>query len=130
MRRLIGRWLPPLIWMGVIFIFSAQPTLPSVPGWWDSVLKKTMHALAYGVLTGLFLRALRGYQCDAGLIRLISIGLAAAYALGDEYHQTLVPGRDGNLIDVAVDGIGIAGAILLDWRGCLGFRAGGRQSSG
>lgn len=130
MRRFIWRWLPPLIWMGMIFIVSAQPTLPSVPGRWDSLLKKTMHALAYGVLTGLTMRALRGYWSDEGLIRLFSVGLAVAYALSDEYHQTFVPGRNGNLIDVAVDAVGIAGAIVLDWRWCEEQRRGAEQASG
>jgi VanZ family protein len=116
--------------MGVIFIFSAQPTLPSVPGWWDSLLKKTMHALAYGVLALLIMRALRGYWSDDGLVRLVSMALALAYALSDEYHQTFVPGRDGNLIDVGVDAVGIVGATLLDWRWRDEPRCGGDQASG
>jgi VanZ family protein len=116
--------------MGLIFVFSAQPTLPSVPGRWDLLLKKTMHVLAYGVLTALLMRALRGYWSDGGLIRVVSIGLSLAYALSDEYHQTFVPGRDGNLIDVAVDAVGIAGAIALDWRWCQVRRRGAEQASG
>jgi VanZ family protein len=116
--------------MGLIFVFSAQPSLPSVPAWWDSLLKKTMHALAYGVLTGLVMRALRGYRSDDRLIRLVSIGLALAYALSDEYHQTFVPGRDGNLIDVTVDAVGIAGAMVLDWGCRQERRRGAEQASG
>jgi VanZ family protein len=119
-----------MIWMGVIFTFSAQPTLPSVPGWWDALLKKTMHALAYGVLAGLLMRALRGYWSDNGLIRLVSILLAVAYAFSDEYHQAFVPGRDGNLIDVAVDVVGVAGAILLDWRWWEKHARGAEEASG
>ena len=116
--------------MGLIFMISAQPTLPSVPGRWDLLLKKTMHALAYGVLAGLTLRALRGYWSDDGLIRLVSVALAVAYAFSDEYHQTFVPGRDGNLVDVTVDALGIAGAIAVDrrWRQVRG--RGAEQASG
>ncbi|MGD8967340.1 MAG: VanZ family protein [Anaerolineae bacterium] len=130
MRRFVGRWLPVLLWMGLIFVFSAQPSLPSVPGRWDVLLKKTMHALAYGVLAGLIVRALRGYWSDDGLIRLVSIGLALAYALSDEYHQTFVPGRDGNLIDVAADAVGMAGAMVLDRRWWEERRRGAGQASG
>jgi VanZ family protein len=130
LRRLVGRWLPPLIWMGLIFVVSAQPSLPSVPGRWDLLLKKTMHALAYGVLTALFVRALRGYWTGAGLIRLVSISLAVAYALSDEYHQTFVPGRHGHITDVAVDAVGIAGATVLDWRCRVGRRRGALEASG
>jgi VanZ family protein len=116
--------------MGLIFIFSAQPTLPSVPGRWDLLLKKTMHALAYGVLTALVMRALRGHWSDDGVIRLVSISVSLAYALSDEYHQTFVPGRDGNLIDVVVDTVGIAGAIGVDWRWHEERREGGKSVSG
>jgi VanZ family protein len=116
--------------MGLIFTASALPTLPSVSGWWDLLLKKTMHALAYAVLAGLILRALRGYWSDEGLTRVVSIGLAIAYALSDEYHQTFVPGRHGNLIDVAVDTVGIAGAIVVDGRRRKARRTGAEEASG
>ena len=102
--------------MGTIFAVSAQPSLPSVPGLWDLVLKKLMHAAAYGVLTVLILRALRGYWSHGGLIRWVSSVLSLVYALSDECHQTFVPGRNGNLVDVAVDAAGIAAAIVFDWR--------------
>ena len=40
--------------------------------------------------------------------------MGAWYALVDEYHQTLVPGRDGNYYDVAVDVIGcLTGACIM-----------------
>jgi len=61
MRELLRRWAPPLAWMGVIYVLSAQPSLPSAPEpWLDVVLKKSGHALAYGLLAWLYLRALRG----------------------------------------------------------------------
>jgi VanZ family protein len=122
-KKLVRRWISPLAWMGLIFFVSAQPSLPSVPGRWDVLLKKGMHMLAYGILTGLYLRALRGPGRDDRRIRVVSIVLALAYALSDEYHQTFVPGRNGTLADVMIDGVGILGATLLDWlfagRGCL-----------
>lgn len=120
MRRVFLRyWLPPLAWMGLIFSLSAQPDLPHAPGpWLDTLLKKAGHAAAYGVLAWLYQRALRqhfGAGSASTTTRVVSIGLAVAYALSDEYHQTFVPGRDGNLLDVAIDGMGACGAMLLDW---------------
>lgn len=109
------RWIPPLVWMGVIFFVSAQPTVPSVPGRWDLLLKKGMHVLAYGLLTWLYLRALRGNWSRDARVRVVSAGLALAYALSDEYHQTFVPGRNGTLIDVVIDGVGVSGVMLLDY---------------
>lgn len=120
LRRWLQYWLPPLAWMGVIYFLSAQPDLPQAPGpWLDLVLKKAGHAAAYGVLAWLYLRVLRhhsGKGTTPTALRVASVGLAMAYALSDEYHQTFVPGRDGNPLDVAVDGAGACVAMLLDWR--------------
>ena len=102
--------------MALIFVVSAQPTLPSAPGRWDLPLKKTMHAVAYGILTWLYLRAFRGHWRDDARVRLASVVLALVYAVSDEYHQTFVPGRSGSWVDVVIDGVGIAGATLWDWR--------------
>ncbi len=116
MRRTLWRWLPPLIWMGLIFIVSAQPDLPRAPGpWLDTLLKKMGHALAYGILAWLYLWALRGRFQDERMLYVMSIGLAVAYGLSDEYHQTFVPGRKGRLLDVAIDGVGACAAMFLDW---------------
>lgn len=114
MKNLLRRWLPPLIWMGIIFLFSAQPTLPHAPSpWFDLILKKMGHAFAYGILAGLYFWALRERIESSKVLRVVSVGLALAYALSDEYHQTFVPGRNGSLMDVAVDSVGAIGAMLL-----------------
>lgn len=124
MRRILRLWFPPLAWMALIFIVSAQPSLPSAPRKWDLLLKKAMHALAYGALAWLYLRALRGRSPTTIRICAASWGLALAYALSDEYHQSFVPGRHGALVDVAVDGFGAGGAMLLSWwRGHLRVRS-------
>jgi len=78
------------------------------------LLKKAGHAFVYGVLAWLYQRALRQRLRLSTTLRIVSIGLAVAYALSDEYHQTFVSGRNGNLLDVAVDGAGACGAMLLD----------------
>jgi VanZ family protein len=115
MRRSFWRWFPPLAWMGLIFVLSAQPDLPRAPGpWLDTLLKKAGHAGAYGLLAWLYQRALRP-RFRGSTLRVVSVGLAVVYALSDEYHQTFVPGRKGRLSDVAVDGVGACGAMLLDW---------------
>ncbi len=111
MRRFLRFWLPPLVWMGLIFFFSSRPHLPSAPQpWLDILLKKSAHALGYGVLSWLYLRALRE---KARHPQATSLTLALLYALSDEYHQTFVPGRNGTLWDVGVDGIGVGVAMLL-----------------
>jgi hypothetical protein len=52
-------WLPPLVLMGVIFFFSAQPNLNSGLGWIDHVGRKIVHASEYAFLCFLWWRALR-----------------------------------------------------------------------
>ena len=114
MRQFLWRWLPPLAWMGLIYYLSAQPDLPHAPDpSLDTVLKKTAHALVYGMLAWLYLRALSPRVRDRTILRLLAVGLAVAYALSDEYHQTFVPGRNGRVLDVVVDGVGAYGAMRL-----------------
>lgn len=125
MREIVRRWLPPLAWMGLIFFLSAQPSLPSAPGRWDVLLKKTTHAVAYAILTWLYMRALRG-RWDDTVVRVVGIVLAVAYAISDEYHQTFVPGRSGSWVDVAIDGVGILVATAVDWQ--YGVRSRSRAS--
>ena len=130
MKRILSHWLPPLVWMALIFIVSAQPRLPRVEeAWLDTLLKKVGHALAYGILAWLYLRTLRERFRSLAVAHAISFGLAALYGLSDEYHQTFVPGRNGTLWDVAVDSLGAFGAMLLEW-GLQRRRATARQSPG
>ncbi len=121
-RGWLVHWIFPLLWMALLFFLSAQPDLPYAPGpWADTLIKKIGHAVVYGVLAWLYLRALR-WQLEnrhsdgtQTVLRLLSAGLAVAYALSDEYHQTFVPGRNGNLFDVMIDGVGACAAMLLHW---------------
>ncbi len=119
-REWLWYWAPPLAWMGLLFFLSAQPDLPHAPGpWLDTLIKKGGHAVVYAILAWLYLRALRHRFVEneaSTVLRVVSVGLAVLYALSDEYHQTFVPGRNGNLFDVAVDGLGACLAMLLDWR--------------
>lgn len=117
MRCLLYRWLPPLGWMGVIFLLSAQSTLPHPAQPWLSVLVEQLgHALAYGILAWLFLRALRGNGPVSCRLRVVSVVLAVVYGASDEIHQAFVPGRHPSLVDLLTDGAGASLAMLLEWR--------------
>ncbi len=107
MKRRALWGLLALAWMGVIFWLSAQPDLPHAPEpWLDTVVKKTGHAVLYGVLAWLYLRALQGDGPPSGRTRLLALGLAVLYAVTDEVHQSFVPGRRPSLWDVVIDGVG------------------------
>ena len=100
----------------MLFYISAQPDIPSPPGpLLQQLYERGGHALGYAILAWLYLRALRRTIHTGTVPRLVSAGLAALYALSDEYHQTFIPGRSGDLTDVLVDSAGICGAMLLSW---------------
>jgi len=93
------RWLPMLAWMALIFYVSHQPSA-DIPQFdtWDLLVKKGSHFGAYFILAWLARFALGRW--DWALL------LTAVYAISDEYHQTFIPGRDGNMLDVLIDTLG------------------------
>jgi VanZ family protein len=105
-------WLPPLVWMAVIFAFSAQPNLNSGLGWIDHVGRKIIHAADYALLCFLWWRALRT-KLDLRTALATAWGIAVLYAISDEYHQTFVTGRHGSWVDVAIDSMGAALFVVL-----------------
>ena len=112
MKRFLLYWIPLLAWMGLIFALSAQPDLPRPPGLLlEKLFDKAAHVVTYGILAWLLLRALR-LRCSLSAALLIAVvALVVAYGIGDEYHQSFVPGRDASLADVAADGVGAALAM-------------------
>lgn len=109
--RHAGLFGPVLVWMALIYVVSAQPTLPTIgETWLDRTVKAAAHAGEYAVLAVLMARpALAG---DGHLSRrrgFVVLGLCFLYSLSDEYHQSFVPGRVADWADVAAD---TAGALL------------------
>lgn len=105
-------WLPPLVWMAVIFWFSAQPNLNSGLGWIDHVGRKFIHAGDYALLCFLWWRVLRT-KMDRVTALAPAWAIALLYAITDEYHQTFVQGRHGSPVDVAIDSMGAALFVLF-----------------
>ena len=102
----IGRWIPPLALMVLIYALSDQPNLNSGLGVIDTILRKLVHTAEFGLLCVLWRRALRGAGVSAGQALAIALAISIAYAVGDEYHQTFVEGRTGSALDVAIDSMG------------------------
>lgn len=116
MKELLLSWGPALVWMGVIFAFSARPSLPEGPDRaWKLGVDEIAHMVEYGVLACFFLQGLSRRSQKGTPLRLAIVVLCLAYGLSDEYHQTFVPGRNGTLVDVATDGVGASGAMVFDW---------------
>ena len=120
MMRFLCRWGPALGLMIVIFIMSSQPK-SDVPdfGVWDLPVKKGSHMIGYALLGVAMLRGVRGDALLARRHYVWALVLTALYAMTDEYHQTFVPGRGGNVWDVGVDALGATISLSLRWRQAL-----------
>ena len=132
-----------LLWMAVIFGFSAKPAeesadmslsvgrwigqafVPAYDGWDEGKqeafaeainypVRKTAHATEYAILGILVFMRCR-YQNTWSRKRMILIawGISTAYAATDEFHQIFVPGRAGMMTDVMIDSSGALAGILL-----------------
>lgn len=104
-----GYWLPPILWMGVIFFLSSRPDLPSLRLTPLNLQNVLGHLFEYGVLAYLLARALDRPPATRHA-HLWAMVITMLYAASDEWHQTFVPGRHGDLLDWLVD---IIAALLV-----------------
>jgi len=104
-RTTLSRWAPVVLWAGLIFAFSAIPSLSSGLGTWDLVLRKAAHLAEYAILGALLVRALRSAP--------LALLAGSAYAITDEVHQVFVSGRQGSPLDWLIDTVGVAAGILV-----------------
>jgi VanZ family protein len=116
-------------WMALIFYLSSQPAsqsnefsnqvtevivetiekvAPEIASNWDlkelnHFIRKNAHFFSYFVLGVLVMNALyqKGYRKF-----VLSLTICVLYSISDEIHQTFVPGRGGNIIDVIIDSSG------------------------
>ncbi len=104
MRKTLFKWLPAVLLMAAIFIFSSIPS-KEMPffGVLDFLVKKSGHMLGYALLGFAYLRAFNTKSKWAYLAALLAVML---YAFSDEFHQSFVPGRNSSIIDVAIDTAG------------------------
>lgn len=137
------RWLPPVLWMGFIFIGSTDllagahtsrfviPFLRWLLGadftlekaeYIHHLIRKAGHLTEYAVLGVLWWNALGGLKTFAderGSGRFwTAILLASCYAASDEFHQSFIPTRTANVTDVCIDTVG----ALLGLTGLIALR--------
>lgn len=124
-----------VLWMALIFLGSTGLMTPGhtgtmlqrVLGWfsidldpptlsyWNHIVRKCGHVCEYSVLgllaASVFLTShrtnLRQWWSAYAMIVVV------AYASTDEFHQTFVPGREGQVKDVVLDSVGAACALIL-----------------
>jgi VanZ family protein len=126
-------WIPPFIWMAVIYIFStstfseentASILLPILKGIFPGasievlrvihlIIRKMAHFVEFGILSLLWLRAFRGSKARHLPIFSISFLLSFIYAVLDEFHQSFVSERTASHIDIIIDSLGAASALVF-----------------
>ena len=113
-------WGPVALQMAIIFIASSIPDVGALPG---GVSDKTAHFAVYAVLGLLLIRALAGGRLSGVTWRaaLVAIVITIGYGASDEFHQSFVPGRTPDIMDLATDGVGglAAAALALAARAIL-----------
>jgi VanZ family protein len=130
-------WLPPLLWMGVMFVLSTDTFAAEHTGGvlWDVLsalaphvtyeqytlfhvlTRKAAHLTEYAILACLLLRAFRAGAAGAWHWRwaTLSFVLVAIYAGLDEYHQAYTQYRTASVSDSVLDMSGGLIALALLW---------------
>ena len=118
-RLKVRRWLPPLIWAGVILFATSLPK-GLVPKAVDP-LDKLLHAVIYAVFAVLLAREMGAFT-GRWRAAVTAIAIAIAFGAVDEWHQRFIPGRSTELADWHADSAG-AGIGALLWTLYSRFRA-------
>lgn len=115
----------PILIMILIWSFSAQNSaesdgisipLAAMLGLSNGTMRKIAHFTIYLVLgvalTNAF-RSLKPKKFPNLKPLILSASIALIYASLDEYHQSFIPGRDGNLRDIIIDTLGAIAGICI-----------------
>jgi len=109
MKKFIFYWLPPIVWMGLIFSMSSRQSIGvSEEFIVNFIVFKFLHIVEYAFLYFLFLRAFRMYLSKNSKRAYLFAAIAAIlFAISDELHQIFVPTRQGSPRDIGIDALGI-----------------------
>lgn len=100
--------------MGLIFYLSSIPNLKTdLETVYDMILRKGAHMFEYFVLIILLWYAFKPVRLWMLTKLNIVFILAFLYAVSDEWHQTFIMSRSGNIWDVGIDTIGIIAGLLF-----------------
>jgi len=102
------RLLAPLALMGLIFYLSAQSDPGADIG---TAGRIAAHFGEYALLAALWVWALA--PSLGGRAIAAAVVISVLYAISDEIHQSYVPRRDADPLDIAVDAAGIAVAAAV-----------------
>jgi len=105
----IDTWLPPILYAIMIFLLSSRnyETIHL-----EHETDKLVHLLLYGGFGYLLLRAF--HKERPGSARNVWVLLIVLlYGVSDELHQSFVPGRSVEVLDILFDGLGGVLAVIF-----------------
>jgi VanZ family protein len=114
--------------MAIIFTASSISDIGTLPA---GISDKSGHSFGYAILGALLLRALAGGRL-AGVTwkrALAAIALSALYGASDEFHQSFVPGRTPDVLDLVADATGASAGVALGYAAVVVRRWGILRSS-
>lgn len=114
-----GKWVNGQIHFLALFAFiiltfqcsilAVSVPVNAVPG-----LDKVVHAAIYGLLAILLLQVMRRIPVIKNAMPWAWL-FAVVFGIGDEWHQSFVPGRYADVSDVAANIVGASLALFLLW---------------
>jgi len=109
MIKKILYWIPPILWMILIFYLSSKSRFTATgEPLQDFLIFKALHMCEYGLLALLLFNALYNtIKHNVSFAIRYSGLISIVYAASDEYHQLFTPTRSGTLRDILIDGCGI-----------------------
>lgn len=105
----------PIVWASFIYFLSAQEVLPGFSvSIYDFIFKKSAHMFVYAVLYILLFRAYKktNHTKITKKHYFVPVVISLIYALVDELHQSMVPGRYPTIRDAGYDMLGVLTVLL------------------
>ena len=105
-------------------VFNVSPEQPELLDNLTTIVRKCAHALEYFVLGILTLNVIRQFWSTTGKkgwakYWYLAVICASIYAVTDEVHQIIVPGRSCELRDIVIDtvaaSVGVGVVMLVRW---------------
>jgi VanZ family protein len=139
-KKIVLSWAAVILWMLMIFVFSAQPAAESekvshgatsiilkfienlaiISGVsvdliekTDHLVRKLAHAFVFFVLAMLVVNAFLKTGVKGFRVFIFAFIVTSLYACTDEIHQMFVPGRACRLSDVGIDSMGAMFGLCL-----------------
>ena len=106
-----------IVWAITIIVVSSTPNIPTLKihmAKTDIRLDYLLHFMEYGALTLLSFLTFSGDEFRIGFRKIIIITvILSLFAILDEYHQKLIPGRSFNYNDIFSNLAGIIAGVVF-----------------